>query len=844
MAKNLLTVRRARHGAFYRDSCIGAILAIFLVHGASATEGNAVPGFKSWDARMAQRFERMPKLKTMRGGGWKPYNRLKWFYETRMPNGEEIPPRARWEAAKRMRLKWPRSATEPSWSSLGPANIAGRILAIEFHPMDPHTVLAGSASGGLWKSADDGVSWMPLTDNLPSLAVGAVLVPSSSPNVIIIGTGEPTIAYDAIGGVGILRSEDRGQTWSETNIVSDPKTVKGGYRALEENPSTGIILAAGWNGLLRSTDAGSTWSYVEAEGNWTDVKWRPGSSDTAYAACEYRGIFVSRDGGLTFTPTMQGLPPGNDMGGIIQLAVSPSVPDVLYAGISRAETYDQLGIYRSTDGGATWKLRLGDLLNIYGFQGYYNNTLIVDPHDPNRVFAGGIGLWRSADGGVSWQPIGTNVHADHHAIAYRASGENDLWVGTDGGVYESLDGGDTWLERNSGLVTLQLYDACGSAHDPSMVWGGSQDNGLLRRIGDQSWLFGPPGDGMVCNCDSRDSGHVYGELQFGDHLVSHDGMETWQTIDDGLHGNARFVTPVELDPSNGNRIFTATDAGVFRSVNGGAFWNLVDPIPRWTVSIGVSPISSRYVWALDRATGSVRVSHDGGDTWSPTSSFSFRATGAIEVVPDPLDSLAALVTFAFSTGRSQLIVRTADGGLTWQDVTGDLRETSVNALVIDPRCSTCWYVGTDLGVWSSRNGGENWEPFGSGLPNAVVLDLEIQRSATKLRAATHGRGLWEVDLAQTTSLPGTELSRRFYLEQPSPNPTREFAWIRYVVSSGEAQLIVRDIQGRQVARLGSRVGDGLMRSVVWDSRGVAVGVYLVELRTRQGITARKVVVVR
>jgi len=614
-----------------------------------------------------------------------------------------------------------------------------------------------------------------------------------------------------------------------------------GYHAIVSNLETGVLLAASSSGLFRSEDEGASWSTVISDGNWTDVKWRPGGADSAYAIREYGGVYVSADGGRSFQIVTAGLPPASAIGGFGKLAPSPSDPRVVYAGFSAADSFTMLGIYRSLDGGSTWTVRSTEP-DIYNHQGYYNNTLVVDPQDPGRLFAGGVFLWVSVDSAASWQFLYWDAHVDHHAIGFHSASQRDLWFATDGGIYVSRDGENGCTQRNEGLVTAQFYDICLSAMARGLGYGGTQDNGFLRYVGSPVWTQMTGADGMACNCDPGDPGHVYLEFQYGGHYVSWDRLETLNEINDGLYGTSRFEAPVDLDPSNAARLFTSTRAGMFRTTNGGALWDYVGV--GWdVVSISVSPISSRWIWALERSAGLVRVSRDGGDTWTAHQAAPFAGIGGMTILADPADSLSAFCTFLHHPALTPLVLRTRDGGETWEDVTGNLGEQSVNTIAIDPARPLDWYAGTDVGVWYTGNGGASWRPYGQGLPNAVVLDIEIHPASSTLWAATHGRGAWQ---APTLSggAPVVTAQRPLSLELGSANPARAAILLRYAArGGGEARLRIYDVRGRLVADLTSSPADGQVRLATWRGAGVPNGIYFAELRAGERTVTRKLAIV-
>jgi photosystem II stability/assembly factor-like uncharacterized protein len=481
-------------------------------------------------------------------------------------------------------------------------------------------------------------------------------------------------------------------------------------------------------------------------------------------------------------------------------------------------------------------------------QGYYTNTLLVDPVNPDQLIAGGITSWRSTDGGLTWHPEwefsgGPGTHVDHHAMVYRPGKPSEVWVATDGGVYALSEIGGAWIERNTGLVTAQFYSVCFPGSSKSIAYAGAQDHAVLRYSGSTNWEEFNYGDGGICNCDQADPRHVYGEREFGHHFVTWDGQETWTDIDTGLTGQGRFIAPTDLDPTNPERLFTATSDGIFRTTDGGISWEKVGE-GNDIVSISVSPLAPNIIWALERSTGVVRHSADGGNSWTSTQAAPFTGIGGTKIVADPRDSSKAFCTFLTHPAHPPVILMTIDQGVRWQDVSGNLIGHSINTLAVDPSLPTDWYVGTNLGVWASRDGGRDWEPFGAGLPYAVVSDLTIQASSRKLHAATHGRGLWETDLASAWTLSSSRPSSLF-LDRASANPSTRMVGLRYAGRSpGNVKVFITDVFGRVIAKLAEDPGDGLVRTISWDSRGQPAGVYFAVLASGSDRLTRKVVIVR
>jgi photosystem II stability/assembly factor-like uncharacterized protein len=806
----------------------------------------------SWLQEMQQFYDLHPQLKETKGSGWKPYNRAKWFYEQRMLNGEEVPVGARFEICK-IKNELERAnapSARSTWFTLGPTNFAGRMLDLEFDPVDPSKLYASGAGGGLWRTTDSGVSWTPLSDETGSLAVNAICVLPSDPNIILIGTGEGTFNIDRINGVGILRSTDGGATWNTTSLTYSANQGHG-FHVMEVNPLTGTILAGATDGLWRSSDDGQTWTNVRPEDggtNYYDVVWRPGSATTVYAvkgeAGSGNGVKISTNDGLTFAAAGPGGPPGFAIGKS-KLAISAADPNKLYAHFTDKTTYSTIGTYLSTDNGANWTLRSS--VDIVTGQGWYNLIFAADPNNADRLIGGGVPFFRSTNGGTSWSGIGAGVHVDQHAIRWKPGSPDEVWIGNDGGVYQSTNDGSTWIDRNSTLVTYQFYDICVSQFSTNFIMGGTQDNGTDRWTGTTTWLNGLGADGMVCNINPNIGTTVFAEIQFGDHRKSTNSGASFFPINSGIPGgNQQWVVPVAEDqtPGNGDHLYTNHGSGgIYRTTNGGASWQNVSS--HTAVWIDISPINGNYVFTT--AGGSMTYTTNDGASWTTASSFGFPTGSATKVLASPVDVNTVYLTFS-GYGDVAHVARSTDLGSSWTDISGNLPGVPTNAIVVDPLDPNDIYIGTDVGVWRTTDAGVTWGPYEVGFPNTVVVDLELQKTSRKLVAGTHGRGAWEVDI--TGSETGVEVaapaSLNLMLDPPSPNPVSRETVLRFAAKhSGEITLSIFDVTGRLVSEVvRAPIGDGIIRMAPWHADDVPSGVYFAVLQAGTDRISRKIVVAK
>jgi photosystem II stability/assembly factor-like uncharacterized protein len=682
------------------------------------------------------------------GTGFKPWKRAEWFWGQRaFPTGT-IPDGARWQAYQQM-LKMPRAHTDEPWEELGPANIGGRTRVIRFHPNNPDIMFAGSVSGGLWKSTDAGHIWVPITDFLPNIAVGALEFDPLHPDTMYMGTGEGYYNVDAVLGIGLLKSTDGGDSWEQTSL-SWPYSSSSAVNKISIDPTNPEnIVVATRNGLRLSTDGFVTYSIPSGggSGDFKDVQRDPQNPNNLLAAAGYpwgaasNGIYKSTDGGLTWSRRTSGLPSVMTMGRSI-LAYYQNNPAVVYCGVAATLNAGAhtIGIYRSGDGGDTWDV-INNTVDIFSEQSWYDMMLAVYPENSALLFAAGRYMFRSTNSGYQWSQIGANVHVDYHECVFHPDDPSIVFVGTDGGIFMSFTGGDSWEERNTDYVTHQYYGFGNATIDTLCAFGGSQDNGTTRWLGSRDWDMVYGGDGGYCVIDWSNDMTVYVEWQFGHHLRSTNGGNTFQNIQNGIAGDGPWVTPVIQDPFESNTLYTTAGAGqIYITTNRGDLWEpLGSPLGAEVQSIAASPILQGRLYA---ARGSGIYRKDPGTTTWTSASGGLPSAEVTRVIPDIANPDGVYATIS-GFGASH-VYWSNNAGDNWTNITGDLPRVPVQDLAIDLNDASTLYAGTDLGVFRTTDHGQSWEIFGSGFPVAVVDDLEMQARTGMLRAATHGRGLWQI----------------------------------------------------------------------------------------------------
>lgn len=693
-----------------------------------------------------------------------------------------------------------------SFRSIGPAVTSGRVSDFAVNPKNHSEYFVASASGGVWKTENKGLTFTPIFDGEGSYSIGCVTLDPSNSKTVWVGTGENNNQRSVAYGDGVYKSEDGGSSWKNMGLSKSEHIAD-----IIVHPTNSNIIYVGaygpvWNeggerGVYKSIDGGKTWTNVKSVSAYTgcnDLIMDPRDPNVLYAAFHQRmrkvftyigggpesAVFKTTDGGATWTKVEGGLPKG-DLGRI-GIAISKVNPDVLYAVVEAKEKSG--GIYRSEDKGISWTKKSGTYTS-----GNYYNEIDCDPHDVNKIYITDTYYKVSYDGGATVKNLGeNNKHIDNHAIWVDPTNGNHMIVGCDGGIYETYDHAKTW-DFKSNLPITQFYKVSTDNALPFYgVHGGTQDNLSLggpsrstsaNGITNADWYVTSLGDGFETQVDPTNENIIYAQAQYG-------ALSRF----DKLSGEYLFIKPVEgesdealrwnwdapllISQFNNKRLYFGANK-VFRTDDQGNSWKVISPdlsrgIDRnklevmgriWSVdgiaknqstdiygqttSIAESKFDENMLW-VGTDDGLIHLTTDGGKTWKKMDNIPGVPSQSYvnQIISSVNDKNTAYVCFNHHRygDFKPYVFKTIDAGLTWKSISSDLPERgSVYSIAEDHVDKNLLFAGTEFGIFFSNNGGSNWIQLKSGLPTIAVRDIELQRRENDVVIATFGRGFYILD---------------------------------------------------------------------------------------------------
>jgi len=689
--------------------------------------------------------------------------------------------------------------------SIGPAFCSGRIADFAVNPQNHSEWYVAAASGHLWKTMNNGTTFEPMLEDSGFYSIGCVTLDPNNSNVVWVGTGENNHQRSLGYGNGVYRSCDGGKSWKNMGlrnsrqigkILVDPRNSDAVYVAAEGS----VWGPGGERGLYKTTDGGKNWQQILAISENTGVNnvvMDPRNPDVLYATSEQRrrhvftkigggpetAIYKSADAGKTWEKLKNGLP-GADMGGI-GLAISPVNPDIVYAIIE--STPKEKGLYRSADRGASWQ-KMSD----HSAQGQYYNEIYCDPKNEDKIYSVETISKVSEDGGKTWRPLGNkHRHVDDHALWIDPGNPDHFLIGSDGGVYESFDGGREFLFKPN-LPIVQFYRLQVDNSLPFYnVYGGTQDNnsmgGPSRSIAStgvlsDDWFLTNGGDGFWSQADPLNPDIVYAESQYGG-MVRYDRKSS-EAVDirpeprkgeDSYKWN--WNTPLMISPHSPTRLYCAANK-VFRSDDRGNSWQVISDdltakIDRNTwqvmgkywpidavqkdvstslygtiVSFDESPVKENLLYA-GTDDGLIRVSED-AKTWTSAGKFPGvpENTYVSDIFTSRFDENVVFAAFdnILRDDFKPYLLKSSDKGKTWNSIAGNLPENgTVHAILQDHINPDLLFAGTEFGCFFTLDDGKNWIRLKSGLPSISVRDMVIQQRENDLVLATFGRGFYILD---------------------------------------------------------------------------------------------------
>ncbi|HJP90807.1 MAG TPA: hypothetical protein VJ875_02560 [Pyrinomonadaceae bacterium] len=694
------------------------------------------------------------------------------------------------------------------YRSIGPAIMGGRVADVEGVPGDPNVVYVASASGGLWKTTNGGVTWKPIFERQGTISIGDVALAPSNPEVVWVGTGESNVRNSVSFGDGVYKSTDGGKTWQHMGL-KDSEHISA-IVINPQNPDIVYIGALGHafgpneeRGVFMTTDGGKTWTktlYIDNQHGVADLEIDPTNPNILYAGMwsferkpwthrsgsEKGGIYKSVDGGRTWNKLTNGLP---KLIGRIGIRVAPSNPNVVYALLEAKDGT----LYRSDDRGETFKLvsKNTDIVS----RGFYYTRVRVDPTNENHIFAVASTLFTSVDGGKTFRSITGRTHIDYHALWLDPKNPKRMWHGQDGGIAVTYDGGETW-EAVYNIPMGQFYQIHADNRLPFYyIMGGLQDNGSWTGpsrtrepagIMNDDWRMVSFGDGFYM-INHPDNPELYlSESQGGDIVWTDMRSREQQLVNPWGHSSGggpaagqkyrfNWNTPIVFSAHDKTTVYFAGNV-VFKSTDFGKTWEQISPdlttndpeklkdaggpvaIENSTaeyhstiISIAESPVQRGQIW-VGTDDGNLQVTTDGGKNWTNLikNVSGLAANSPVShVEPSRTSANTAYVAFErhmFDDFRPY-IFKTTNGGRTWTNISGNLpAKAYVQIVREDPKNTNLLYAGTELGLFVSYTGGKDWIQLNlKNLPNVAVHDILIHPRENDLILATHGRSIWIFD---------------------------------------------------------------------------------------------------
>ena len=756
------------------------------------------------------------------------------------------------------------------WRNVGPLR-GGRSLGVAGCPGRPLEYYFGATGGGLWKTTDGGQDWFPVTDGQISCSsIGAVAVAETNPDVVYIGGGETELRGSITQGDGVYKSVDGGKTWRHMGLRETQAISR--IRVHPTDPNIVYVTALGHpygendeRGVFRSTDGGNTWKkvlFVSPRAGGADLVIDRRNPKVLYASTwqVYRKtwkmwgggadckLWKSVDGGdtwidLTKNPGMPAAPIGK-----IGVTVSPADPNRIWAIVEANEG----GIYRSDDGGWTWK-RVNEERKLRQ-RAFYYSRLVADPFDRETVYGLNVDMYKSTNGGVTFDQEIRGPHGDYHDLWIDPNNPQRMIVADDGGGSVSVNGGRSWTEQD--YCTTQLYHVTVTNDIPYHIAGAQQDNSTLA-IPNEGWdhmLAGGPNHGWYYEVGGGESGYItqhpvnrdvfYAGSQ-GALLTRYDrsngqirDIQVYPRFFSGEPSSAlperwQWTYPIVFSPKDPNILYTCSQH-VWKTTNDGQSWEKISPdltyadpetlgptggeitkdmngpeIYATVYALAPSNHDVNVIWA-GSDDGRIHITRDGGKSWKEITPKDVQKHSVISIIDESRHTAgtATVAVYRYQVDdRMPYVYRTTDYGKTWKKiVSGIAAGHFVRAVREDHVRPGLLFAGTEHGVYVSWNAGEQWQPLQLNLPDTPVRDLVVKDNDVVL--GTHGRGFWVLDDIQPIREWSQEtLKQSAVLFKPADayRGLNQAVFQYYLASRTDSVVLeILDAKGKQVIRF---VGD-------------------------------------
>jgi photosystem II stability/assembly factor-like uncharacterized protein len=742
-----------------------------------------------------------------------------------------------------------------AYRNTGPFRMQARIAAIDV-PASPqkdhlYTFYVAPWIGGVWKTTNNGTTFEPMFDRESTQSIGDVTVAPSNSNIVWVGTGDAFTSRSSYAGDGVYKSTDAGRTWTNMGLRDTQHIAR--VLVHPTDPNTVYVAAMGHlysnnagRGVFKTTNGGTTWDkilFVNDQVGVIDLVMNPKNPSVLYAATYDKqrlpwqivnggpgtAIYKTTDAGAHWTKLGGGLPTGRI--GRIGLDIYLTNPEILYAVIEnenprtgppsagtpqpRPGVTSTIGgeVYRTDDGGATWKKMNADSYNVSPKGPYYFSQIFVDPNNDQNLFVTQDGFRHSIDGGRTWDApaVFRRMFGDTRTLWIDPQNSDRMIQGSDGGIAISYDGGKT-SDSLSNMPLGSVYSLGVDMEEPYNIYAGLQDhenwrgpsNGPLGRVSEQDWLAVGDGDGIFTIVDPHDSRWLYTTREYGGHtrLDQKQGYETLiQPQPAAGQPPYRFLwePPILISPHDSQVLYAGAQM-LLKSTDRGDHWTEISPdlsshpadkilpeseggvpggIPWFAISsISESSMTAGVIWA-GTSDGKVQVTRNGGGAWTD-------ASPAIDALGGRADAyVSRVVASAHVAGRAYVsksgykfddfrpfLYRTNDFGATWVSLAGDLPQQPINVIAEDPQNPDLLFVANDTGVFVTIDQGAHWTKMNNTIPNLPIHDLLIHPRDRDLILGSYGRGIFITNIRALEELTPAVLSEDLHLFTIKPTVQR------------------------------------------------------------------------